>query len=465
MGVQTRQTAGTPASAHRKLRPAQKLPIFSAALGGGFFAAAVSAYLAYFWTDVAKIPAVTAGAFLIIARLWDALCTPVAGWLCERVKIRTRRGRYRAWMLLCIPAAVFGVLTFTVIPGLNRTGRAVFALPASLLLIGCGSFWQVAFYGLAANLTTEPDSRLSVASWRRIGFLLGALIITTLVFPAVIAGNGDGMKVRFFLAALILAAVSVPLGLWQYWGTRELAFPTIPRPDLRKCVGALWGSGPFWRCLGTFALCGLAAGCAGARVYFWTYNCENTAMAGANAAVWLVGGLIGAIFTGVFAGLAENKGKLVCAGCLVCAFADLAAGLMGIGGASDNIALAALQIFTLLSGFGQGFAITAICGILPDLTEYIQWRAGVRAPAFLASLPLFAVKISAALTATAFPLVIGLLGYKPGQAQNGAVLAANNCFLTFIPAGCFFLAALCMRRYRLDRENFIRLLAEISARG
>ena len=465
MGVRTRQTADAPASSHRKLRPAQKLPIFSAALGEGIFAAAVSAYLAYFWTDVAKIPAMTAGAFLIAARLWDALCTPVAGWLCERVKIRTRRGRYRGWMLLCVPASVFGFLTFTVIPGLNKTGRAVFALPVCLLLIGCNCFLQVAFYGLAANLTTEPDSRLSVASCRRSGFLLSALMITTVVFPVVLAGNGGGMAMRFFLAAFILAAVSVPLGLWQYWGTRELAFPTIPRADLRKCIGALRGGGPFWRCLGTLALCGLAAGCAGARVYFWTYNCKNAAMAGANAAVWLVGGLIGAIFAGVFAGLAENKGRMVFAGCLARALADLAAGFMGIGGASDNIALAALQVFTLLSGFGQGFAITALCGILPDLTEYIQWRSGARAPAFLASLPLCACKLCAALTATAFPLVIGLLSYEPGQMQNGAVLAANNCFLTFIPAVCLFLAALCMRRYRLGREDFQRLLASLSVRG
>ena len=465
MDVRTRQTADAPASAHRKLRPAQKLPFFSAALGGGFFAAAVSAYLAYFWTDVARLPAVTAGAFLICARLWDALCTPVAGWLCECLKIRSRRGRYRAWMLLCIPAAVFGVLTFTVIPGLNRTGRAVFALPVCLLLIGCNCFLQVAFHGLAANLTTEPDSRLSAVSYRQTGLFLSALMITTVVFPAVIAGNGGGMSVRFFWAAFILAVVSVPLGLWQYWGTQELAFPTLPRPDLRKCVGALRGSGPFWRCAGALALCGLAAGCAGARVYFWTYNCENAVMAGLSAAVRLVGGLIGAVFAGIFAGLAENKGKLAYAGCLVCALVDLAAGFMGIGGASDNISLAVLQIFALLSGFGNGFAITAMCGILPDLTEYIQWRCGARAPAFLASLAVFAYKLSAALTAASFPLVIGLLGYEPGQAQNSAVLAANNCFFTFIPAACLFLAALCMRRYKLDREDFIRLLAEVSARG
>ena len=465
MGLRTRQSADAPASAHKKLRPAQKLPFFFAALSAGFFAAAASAYLAYFWTDAAKLPAVTAGAFLICARLWDALCTPVAGWLCERIKIRTRRGRYRAWMLLCIPTAVFGVLTFTVIPGLNRTGRAVLALPVCLLLIGCSCFWQVAFHGLAANLTTEPDSRLSAISWRHTGFFLSALLITTVVFPAVLAGEGDSMPARFFWAALILGVVSVPLGLWQYWGTRELAFPTLPRPDLRKCVGALRGSGPFWRCLGTLALCGLAAGCAGARVYFWTYNCKNAVMAGSSAAVGLIGGLIGAIFAGVFATVAENKGKLAYAGCLVRALADLAAGFMGMGGASDNIALAALQILALLSGFGSGFAVTAMCGILPDLTEYIQWRCDVRSPAFLASLPIFAYKLGAALTAAAFPLVIGLLGYEPGQAQNGAVLAANNGFFTFIPAACLFLAALCMRRYKLDRESFIRLLAEISARG
>ena len=465
MGVQARQTAGAAVNGHVKLGFSQKLPIFSAALGGSFFAAAAWAYLAYFWTDVAKIPAVTAGVFLIVIRLWDALCTPVAGWLCERVRIKAFPGRYRPWMLLCIPAAVFGVLTFTVIPGLNKTGRAVFSLPVCLLLTGCNCFWQVAFHGLAANLTTDPDSRLSVASYRQTGLFLGALMITTVVFPIALAGGGGSMSTRFFLGALILAVVSIPLGLWQYWGTRERAFVSMPRPGLRESIGALRGSGPFWRCLGTLALCGLTAGCAGARVYFWTYNCANTGMAGTNAAVWLVGCLLGSVFAGVFAGLVVNKGKLASAGWFVRALADLAAGFMGIGGASDNIALAALQILALLSGFGQGFAVAAMCGILPDLTEYIQWRSGVRAPALLSSLPLFAYKLSAALGEAAFPLAVGLLGYAPGRSQSSAVLLANNCFLNFIPAVCFFLAGLCMRRYRLDREDFHRLLAAVSVRN
>ena len=465
MGVRARQAAGAAANGRVKLRFPQKLPIFSGALGGSFFAAAAWAYLAYFWTDVARLSAVTAGVFLIAAGLWDALCAPIAGWLCERVKIKPLPGRYRPWMLLCIPAAVFGVLTFTVIPGLNKTGRAIFSLPVCLLFIGCNCFWQVAFHGLAANLTTDPDSRLSVASYRQTGLFLGALMITTVVFPVALAGEGGSMSTRVFLAALILAVISVPLGLWQYWGARERAFVSRPRPDLREGIGALRGSGPFWRCLGTLALCGLTAGCAGARVYFWTYNCGNSGMAGTNAAVRLVGCLLGSVFAGVFAGLVVNKGKLASVGWLMCAAANLAAGLMGIGGASDNLALAALQILALLSGFGQGFAITAMCGIMPDLTEYIQWRSGVRAPAFLASLLLFAYKLSAALGAAAFPLVIGLLGYAPGGTQNSAVLLANNCFLHLIPAVCLFLAGLCMRRYRLDREDFHRLLAAVSVRS
>jgi len=77
----------------------------------------ISFYLLYFYTDVYGISAGTAGTILLVARLVDAVDAPLWGIIFE--KTDSRWGKSRPWFLwLCVPFALFGVLTFLV-----RTGE------------------------------------------------------------------------------------------------------------------------------------------------------------------------------------------------------------------------------------------------------------------------------------------------------------------------------------------------------
>ena len=86
---------------------------------------AVGSYLAFFYTDVAGIPAATVGTILLVARLLDGAWDLVVGVLIERT--RSRLGKARPWLLyLALPYGLSAVLLFTA-PAFGPTGKIIYA--------------------------------------------------------------------------------------------------------------------------------------------------------------------------------------------------------------------------------------------------------------------------------------------------------------------------------------------------
>src|SRR5579862_1654987 len=85
----------------------------------------ISFYILKFYTDVFGIAAATAGTILLVARCVDAIDAPVWGIIFE--KTHSKWGKSRPWFLwLCVPFAVFGVLTFLT-PDLSHGAKVAYA--------------------------------------------------------------------------------------------------------------------------------------------------------------------------------------------------------------------------------------------------------------------------------------------------------------------------------------------------
>ncbi len=78
--------------------PTSNILIYSSPVLGVFMASMlVGFYLLKFSTDVLLIAPATIGTLLLVARIWDAVTDPAAGWLSDRTN--TRLGRRRPWFL------------------------------------------------------------------------------------------------------------------------------------------------------------------------------------------------------------------------------------------------------------------------------------------------------------------------------------------------------------------------------
>ena len=91
-------------------------------------------FLAFFYTDVYRIPAATAATIIFIGGLLGAFVfTPVIGILADRT--HTRWGKFRPWILwTAIPFGVLSLLAFST-PDLGPQGKVIYALITYTLLV------------------------------------------------------------------------------------------------------------------------------------------------------------------------------------------------------------------------------------------------------------------------------------------------------------------------------------------
>lgn len=84
-------------------------------------------FLAFFYTDVYRIPASTAGTIIFIVGMLGAFVfTPLIGIAADRT--RTRWGKFRPWILwTAIPFGVLALLAFST-PDFGERGKVIYAI-------------------------------------------------------------------------------------------------------------------------------------------------------------------------------------------------------------------------------------------------------------------------------------------------------------------------------------------------
>src|ERR1700712_680692 len=179
----------------------------------------ISFYLLKFYTDVYGISATAAGSILLLARFVDAVDAPVWGIIFD--KTNSRWGKSRPWFLwLCVPFALFGVLTF-VTPNFGQSGKIVYAactyVACSILYTGINT----PVTSILSALTPSSRERVTLTSFRMFGSKMGVLFVNLTVFKLVAwLGHGDDRK-GFMLVMPLYACGTVLLYLLAFKNLKE----------------------------------------------------------------------------------------------------------------------------------------------------------------------------------------------------------------------------------------------------
>src|SRR5215213_3447477 len=85
-----------------------------------------TAFLLYYYTDVAGISAAAIGTMFLVVRLWDAFADLFAGRVVDRTM--TRWGKFRPFILFgAVPLMFLSYLTFHVPSGFSDSGKLLYA--------------------------------------------------------------------------------------------------------------------------------------------------------------------------------------------------------------------------------------------------------------------------------------------------------------------------------------------------
>jgi glycoside/pentoside/hexuronide:cation symporter, GPH family len=454
-------------------------------------------YLAFFYTDVYRIPASTAAQIIFLVGLLGAFVfTPLVGILADRT--RSRWGKFRPWILwTAVPFGVLSLLAFST-PDLGDRGKVAYALVTYTLLMLVYASNNLPYSALSGVLTGNMAQRNSLSAYRFVAVMVAQFIVQVLLLPLVLI-LGDGDRVRGFENTMLLfAVVGTAFFLITFATTRERIVPAPGQSaGVVQDLADLARNRPWLVMLAlTILVFANLALKGGMYIYYFQYYLDagrlaaflqatgferaiqhvNTALGAAGLArfawpedaptsafsLFNAGGITFMILgIGLSQRLADRFGKrnvfggaLLVSTLFLLAFALYAPTSIGLVFASY-----------ILHGFSYGITIPLLWAMIADVADYSEWKNHRRATAIIFSAMLCGLKIGLSIGGA---LVAGILAFH-GYAADAAVQDADTIqgirLAVSIYCSIPFLAAVALLFfYEIDKPMETRIERELAGR-
>lgn len=441
-------------------------------------------YSLFFYTDVFGITAAAAGTMFLVARLWDSVFDLFVGIAADRTK--TRWGRYRPYLLwFAVPFSVMGVITFFV-PDFGSTGKLVYAYITYSLMMIVYSLINVPYASLLGVMSSNPQERNILSSYRMSFAFIGSFITFMLLQPLVdmfasLEGKAavDVTKgvtetsvstspIGWTLAVASIGVLCTILFIFCFRWTRERVEPvnedenTSVKQDLKN----LFHNAPWWILVGT----GLAALLFnavrdGVAIYYFrdyvqfAYKMPVTGW-DMTTIYFLVGqaaNLVGVILAPV---LSSKYGKkrtymLAMAG---------AAALSVVFYFIPNELGWILLLQTLIS-LCAGYVLPLLWSMFADIVDYQELKTNRRASGLIFSSSSMSQKLGWALGAALTGWILSIFKYNPHIAQQSMdTIFGERLMISILPAICCIIAFLGMMAYPLSEKKVKEITAELDAK-
>jgi Na+/melibiose symporter-like transporter len=453
-------------------------------------------FIAFFYTDVYKIPANSAATIIFVGGLVGACFNPLMGLLADRT--HTRWGKFRPWILwTSLPFGLISLLAFST-PDLGEQGKITYALLTYILLMLVYSANNLPYSALSGVLTGSMAERNSLSSYRFVAVMVAQFIIQVLLLPLVLILGGGDKALGFRNTMLVFALAGTLCFLLTFFTTRERVVPvTTQASSIGQDVADLLGNRPWLVMLALTVLVFITLALKGGMYifYFKTYLSEphlaaflrevgfvafidglNAMLTGAGltAFQWpedaatsgfslfnALGIIMMIIGIGFSKPLADRFGKRDVFGAALLVSTVFLLVLYFL--APEAIGLVFLS--QLLHGFFYGVTIPLLWAMIADVADYSEWKNRRRATALLFSAMIFGLKAGLSIGSALVAALLSAYGYDALQAVQ-APETANGIRLSVsvYPAIPFLLAVCSLALYDIRKSTELEIERELGAR-
>ena len=484
-------------SAQEKLSVLEKLGYSLGDLAANLIFQTLVTFLAFFYTDVFRIPAGTAATIIFAVGLLGAFVfTPVMGLVADRT--RTRWGKFRPWVLwTAVPFGVLSLLAFTT-PDLGEHGKVTYALATYTLLVLVYVANNLPYSALSGVLTGSMEQRNSLSSWRFVAVMVAQFVIQVLLLPLVLLlGHGDKAH-GFHVVMTAFAVIGTVFFLVTFFTTCERVAPVQQQASsIREDLADLARNRP-WQImlLVTILVFVNLALKGGMYVYYFKYYMDETALAdflGRIGFEHVVAGLdqllhglglgsfqwphdaatstfslfnaLGIIFMIVGIGcskrLADRYGKrnvfggaLLASTLFLLAFEAYPPGAVGL-----------VVVSYIFHGFFYGITTPLLWAMIADVADYSEWKNRRRATAMIFSAMLCGLKLGLSIGSALVAGILAHYGYRPdAPAQDPAVVDGIRLTVSVFCSVPFLLAVALLFLYEIDKPMESRIEQELDTR-
>ncbi|MDI3520950.1 MAG: glycoside/pentoside/hexuronide:cation symporter, family [Anaerophaga sp.] len=453
-------------------------------------------FLAFFYTDVYKIPPSSASAIIFAGGMVGALFTPVMGIIADRTK--TRWGKFRPWILwTAVPFGIIAILTFST-PDFSTEGKIAYAMITYILLVIVYAANNLPYSALSGVITGNMADRNSISSFRFTGVMIAQFVVQVILLPLVfILGDGD-RAAGFEIVIGIFAGIGVLFFLITFLTTKERIVPSKEQTSsLKQDIKDLAKNKPWiiMLILTTFIFITLALK-SGVYVYYfenylsqahlsafltdigfnglinnvdrffenmgavgfhWPNDASTSGFSLFNAVgiIMMLGGIA------ISKSLADKYGKrdvfmVGLIGAMITQFLFLFLSPYDIGW---------VYLLQILHGFSYGLTIPLLWAMIADVADYSEWKNNRRATGIVFSAMTFGLKVGMSLGGAILAGLLALFGYNEQlTVQPDIAIQGIKLTMSVFPALTFLVGVVSLFFYEINKSMEVRIEQDLLAR-
>jgi glycoside/pentoside/hexuronide:cation symporter, GPH family len=485
-----------PSGDPQKLSVMEKIGYSLGDLAANLIFQTLMAFLAFFYTDIYKIPPAKASFVILIGGIIGACFNLVMGAIADRTQ--TRWGKFRPWVLwTAIPFGIISLLAFST-PNFNEGGKVAYAFITYLLLVVVYSANNLPYSALSGVLTGDMKERNSLSSYRFVAVMVAQFVIQVLLLPMALSfGAGDKAK-GFEKVMLVFAITGVVCFIITFLTTRERVRPLQEqKTPVRQDLADLAHNRPWLIMLAVTILVFITLAIKGGmNVFYYKYFLtEKSEVAFLNKVGFnhIIDGLSRifnpkafeefskpgsapfsavsltsafstiAMILGIFFSkpLADRFGKRNIFGI----FLTLSATCLFVIAFFSNTAVMAVSIAQFLHGFIYGITIPLLWAMIADVADYSEWKNNRRATAIIFSAMIFGLKFGLSVGGAISTWLLGMFGYvAEAPIQTETATNGIKLLVSVIPALLFIAGAALLFWYPIGKQMELKIEIELKER-
>ena len=418
----------------------------------------VMSYLTFFYTDIFGISSYVVATLMLVSRFIDAFTDPIMGMLGDNT--RSKMGKYRPWIIFGAP--VLGLLVFLLFtaPEMSATMKVVYAYVIYILYSLASTVVNIPYHALTPVISKDPQQRTVIVTGKQGMGTVSQFIITILALPLVELFGG-GKQGWAIYGALIGILTTVSFWICAWGGKKyDKVDETVSKEkfNFKENIQLITKNKPMLMLMIAFGTDVLAnATYSAVNMYYFKYVLGRVDLVAPVATAILIGGIVSLPFLPFLSKLLGKK-RLYWFGSLL---SILPLAVMWIKPTAPVIIL-----MSMMGAFGFMSRIPSNMGwaMLPECSDYAEWKYGKRGDGLLSSSLTFINKFGMAIGGFIASFFLGLVGFVANQDQSEVVLNMI-VFLRFgMPILGYIASLISMHFYEITSEKYEEIRKDLDKR-
>jgi len=452
-----------------KLSITEKASYGVGALGKDMACGIVNTFLMFYFTDVIGLAPAFLGALFMVARIWDAINDPMAGWLVDNT--RSRMGKFRPWILIgTLTNAVVLVVLF-MNPDIRGAGQYVFYSVLFLLWDVTYTLEDISYWSMIPALADDEGERNTISVIPRVFAAFGNIAVGTFglvvvnamgkVAPGALPTPAQ-QSVGFFWMAVFIAVIFVVTNVITVIFVKEkVVVPQTRKFKFREIYSVIAKNDQLLVIMASITLYTLAINLTGTLGLYWfKYDVGDANLYGKfyfTAAAQVLAMMLFPVFAKY---LSRRKVFALSAILPIAGYISLYVVGKTFG---DNFIFMAIAGVVLFFGFGFSLVLTSV--MLADAVDYGEWKIGARSESIVFSMQTFMVKLAMAISGLLTGVGLAAFGFVANAQQSQASLTGIR-LLMFVVPGLLILSSfiIYIKGYKLNGPYFASIKADLEKR-